>query len=55
MLLPVLADSIAGCTEIVPLTPLSCAERAGDPQRNRAEWLFDGDLGAHSLPPCERD
>ena len=41
--------------EIVPLTPLSCAERAGDPQLNRAEWLFDGDLATRPLPPCERD
>ena len=55
MLLPALADSLAGRMEIVPLTPLSCAERAADPQRNRAEWLFDGDLGTRPLPPCERD
>ena len=55
MLLPALADSLAGRMEIVPLTPLSCAERAGDPQRNRAEWLFDGDLATRPLPPCERD
>ncbi|MBP6797721.1 MAG: AAA family ATPase, partial [Luteimonas sp.] len=49
MLLPALADSLAGRMEIVPLTPLSCAERAADPQRNRAEWLFDGDLGTRPL------
>lgn len=55
MLLPALADSLAGRMEIVPLTPLSCAERAADPQRNRAEWLFDGDLATRPLPPCERD
>jgi len=55
MLLPALADSLAGRMEIVPLTPLSCAERAADPQRNRAEWLFDGDLTTRPLPPCERD
>lgn len=55
MLLPALADSLAGRMEIVPLKPLSCAERAGDPQLNRAEWLFDGDLGTRPLPRCERD
>ena len=55
MLLPALADSLAGRMEIGPLPPLSCAERAGDPQRNRAEWLFDGDLATRPLPPCERD
>ena len=55
MLLPALADSLAGRMEIVPLTPLSCAERAGDPKRNRAEWLFDGDLTTHPVPPCERE
>lgn len=55
MLLPALADSLAGRMEIVALTPLSCAERAGDPQLNRAEWLFDGDFRTRPLPPCERD
>ncbi|MBS0542543.1 MAG: ATP-binding protein [Proteobacteria bacterium] len=55
MLLPALADSLAGRMEIVALNPLSCAERAGDPQLNRAEWLFDGDLITRPLPPCERD
>jgi predicted AAA+ superfamily ATPase len=55
MLLPALADSLAGRIEIVPLTPLSCAERASDPHLNRAEWLFDGDLSTRPVPPCERD
>lgn len=40
--------------EIVPLNPLSCAERAGNPQSNRADLLFDGDLSACPPPPCER-
>lgn len=54
MLLPALADSLAGRMEIVPLNPLSCAERAGNAQSNRADLLFDGDLSACPLPPCER-
>ncbi|SEF83884.1 ATP-binding protein [Thauera chlorobenzoica] len=54
MLLPALADSLAGRMEIAPLTPLSCAERAGDPGFNRADWLFDGELSTLPLPPCER-
>lgn len=54
MLLPVLAESLAGRMEIVPLLPLSCAERAGVSRLNRAEWLFDGDLCVGAVPPCER-
>jgi len=54
MLLPALADSLAGRMEIVQLKPLSCAERAGDPRLNRADWLFDGNLSTRTLPPCER-
>lgn len=54
MLLPALADSLAGRMEIVPLTPLSCAEQAGDPGFNRADWLFDGELSTLPLPACER-
>ncbi|MCP5321884.1 MAG: ATP-binding protein [Pseudomonadales bacterium] len=54
VLLPALAESLAGRMEIVPLLPLSCAERGGDPLFNRVDWLFDGDLSVHSLPPCDR-
>ncbi|MCV2219371.1 ATP-binding protein [Thauera sp. Sel9] len=55
MLLPALADSLAGRMEIVQLTPLSCAEQAGFPHFNRADWLFDGNIAAQPLPPCERE
>lgn len=54
MLLPALADSLAGRMEIVSLTPLSGAELAREPAFNRADWLFDGNLGAGPLPPCDR-
>ena len=55
MLLPNVADSLAGRMEILPLWPLSCAEIADMPRFNRAEWLFDGPFDALSIPPCERD
>jgi predicted AAA+ superfamily ATPase len=57
MLLPALADSLAGRMEVVRLMPLSCAERAGEPDFNRADWLFEGELDRASLPalpPCDR-
>jgi predicted AAA+ superfamily ATPase len=41
--------------EIISLWPLSCAEIAGDALFNRADWLFDGDISAQTIPPCERD
>ncbi len=55
LLLPTLADSLAGRMEILSLWPLSCAEVAGDPTFNRADWLFDGALPAHAALPCDRD
>jgi predicted AAA+ superfamily ATPase len=55
MLLPNLADSLAGRMEILSLWPLSRAEIAATPRFNRADWLFDGPLNALSIPPCERD
>lgn len=55
MLLPALAESLAGRMETVPLLPLSCAERNGESSFNRVDWLFDGDLATHLLPPCDRD
>ena len=54
MLLPAVADSLAGRMEVLSLLPLSSAELAGHPGFNRADWLFDGDLGALPLPPCDR-
>ncbi|MDR1935881.1 MAG: ATP-binding protein [Candidatus Accumulibacter sp.] len=53
MLMPALADSLAGRMEIVRLAPLSCAERADGPDFNRVDWLFDGALD-RALPPCDR-
>jgi predicted AAA+ superfamily ATPase len=53
MLMPTLADSLAGRMEIIPLAPLSCAERVDEPDFNRADWLFDGALD-RALPPCDR-
>lgn len=43
MLMPRLADSLAGRMEIVPLWPMSSAELTGLPLRNRVEWLARGD------------
>ena len=54
LLLPRIADSLAGRMEILPLWPLSCAELADVPQLNRAQWLFNGDWSALRVPPCER-
>jgi predicted AAA+ superfamily ATPase len=54
LLLPTLADSLAGRMEIISLWPMSQAELAGSPVFNRADWLFDADLESLPLPPCER-
>jgi predicted AAA+ superfamily ATPase len=53
MLLPALADSLAGRMEVIRLAPLSCAERADEADSNRADWLFDGPL-EHTAPSCDR-
>lgn len=42
LLLPRLADSLAGRMQILPLWPLSAAERQGQPGLNRVDWLADG-------------
>jgi len=55
LLLPTLADSLSGRMEILSLWPLSCAEMAGEAGFNRADWLFDGDLSALAIAPCQRD
>lgn len=55
LLLPTLADSLSGRMEILSLWPLSCAEIAGEAGFNRADWLFDGDLSALAIAPCERE
>lgn len=54
LLLPGIADSLAGRVEILSLWPLSCAEQADSAAFNRADWLFQGDLAALALVPCER-
>lgn len=55
LLLPGIADSLAGRVEILSLWPLSCAELADSAAFNRADWLFQGDLTALSIAPCDRD
>lgn len=54
MLLPNIADSLAGRMEVLSLYPLSSAEIAGDASTNLADWLFDGHLDAKPVAPCER-
>lgn len=54
MLLPTLADSLAGRMEVLSLLPLSSAEMSHSPTFNRADWLFDGTLDAMTIAPCER-
>lgn len=44
LLLPALADSLAGRMETLALWPLSGAEQAHDASYNRADALFDGEL-----------
>lgn len=55
LLLPGIADSLAGRVEILSLWPLSCAEQADDAALNCADWLFGGFLDALNILPCERD
>ena len=54
LLLPGIADSLAGRMEVLSLWPLSCAEIAGSPAFNRADALFQGNWSALAVPPCER-
>jgi predicted AAA+ superfamily ATPase len=54
LLLPDIADSLAGRMEILSLWPLSNAEIAGAPTVNLADWLFDGPMDASKVPPCNR-
>lgn len=55
LLLPDIADSLAGRMEVLTLWPLSCAELADQADTNRAELLFDGDWAALHIPPCSKD
>lgn len=54
MLLPGMADSLAGRMEVLSLWPLSAAEVADSPDINRADALFSGDWLALRILPCER-
>lgn len=54
MLLPTLADSLAGRMEVLSLLPLSSAEMTHSPAINRADWLFNGKLDTIDIIPCER-
>jgi len=54
LLLPGIADSLAGRMEILSLWPLSNAEIAGAPTVNLVDWLFDGAMNALEIFPCER-
>ena len=55
LLLPGIADSLAGRMEVLSLWPLSCAEMTDSAAFNRADALFAGDWSALNVPPCERD
>ncbi len=54
LLLPGIADSLAGRMEILSLWPLSNAEIAGAPTVNLVDWLFDGPMNALVISPCDR-
>lgn len=53
LLLPTLADSLAGRMEVLNLWPLSGGEMVFDAAFNRADWLFDGQLDARPIPACD--
>jgi predicted AAA+ superfamily ATPase len=55
LLLPGIADSLAGRMEVLSLWPLSSAEAIDAPSINRADWLFDGPINELAIPPCERE
>ncbi|MEW5886702.1 MAG: ATP-binding protein [Pseudomonadota bacterium] len=54
LLLPQLADSLAGRMEILTLWPLSAAELAGQAGTNRLDALLCDDWAALALPPVDR-
>ncbi|MES2091435.1 MAG: ATP-binding protein [Pseudomonadota bacterium] len=49
LMLPTVADSLAGRMEVIELWPLSCAEMIDEPHFNRLDWLCQGDL---NQPPA---
>jgi predicted AAA+ superfamily ATPase len=54
LLLPGLADTLAGRMEVLTLWPLSSAELQGQASLNRAEALFDGATDLIEPVPCDR-
>lgn len=54
LLLPGIADSLAGRMEVLSLWPLSNAEIADSPALNRADMLFHGNWPALAVQPCEK-
>ena len=54
LLLPDIADSLAGRMEVLSLWPLSAAELADSPCVNRADALFLGDWAALQVPACDK-
>ncbi|PWQ93236.1 ATP-binding protein [Leucothrix arctica] len=54
MLLPNISESLAGRMEVLSLLPLSCAEINDTPDTNLADWLFDGEMNALNILPCDR-
>jgi len=54
LLLPGLADSLAGRMQVLSLWPLSCAEQADSTALNRVDALFEGDWQALNLQACDR-
>lgn len=55
LLLPGIADSLAGRMEVLSLWPLSSAELGDSATLNRADALFKGDWSVLAIPPCERE
>lgn len=54
LLLPGIADSLAGRMEVLSLWPLSSAELADQARVNRADALFAGDWAALKIAPCDK-
>ena len=54
LLLPGIADSLAGRVEVLSLWPLSSAALAVNAALNRADGVFQGDLAALAIAPCDR-
>ena len=55
LLLPRIADSLAGRMEVLSLWPLSSAEMIKSPLFNRVDWLYDGELQSWPIPACDRE